>query len=72
MERLRLVQPGTSLGDCYTLVLYPAHASHRALTPAQRRAVGISDGLVRLSAGTEDVEDLIADLSQALAVPNTP
>ena len=75
MEHLRLVQPGTSLGDCYTLVLYPAHASHRALTPAQRRAVGISDGLVRLSAGTEDVEDLIEDLSQALAeqpAPNTP
>lgn len=67
METLRLCLPATSLGDIYTLVLYPAHSSHRALTPEQRAAVGISEGLVRLSVGIEDVTDIIADLDQALS-----
>ncbi len=63
---LRLVLPATTLGDVYSLVLYPAGTSHRALTPAQRRRVGIGDGLVRLSVGIEDVRDLAADLGHAL------
>ena len=67
LEALRLVLPATTLGDVYSLVLYPAISSHRSLTPEQRAAVGISDGLVRLSVGIEDVEDIIADLDQALA-----
>ncbi len=66
MEALRLVQPATSLGDVYTLTLYPAMSSHRALTPELRRALGIGDGLVRLSVGIEDAGDIIADLAQAL------
>ena len=67
-ERLRLCQPATTLGDIYTLVLYPAHSSHRALTPEERARVGIGDGLVRLSVGIEAVEDIIEDLEQALEV----
>jgi len=67
MDALRLIQPATTLGDVYTLVLYPAMSSHRALSPAMRRRIGIGDGLVRLSAGIEDATDLIADLEQALA-----
>jgi cystathionine gamma-synthase/methionine-gamma-lyase len=67
MDSLRLIQPATTLGDVYTLVLYPAMSSHRALSPAMRRRIGIGDGLVRLSAGIEDVGDVIADLEQALA-----
>jgi len=66
LESLRLVLPATSLGDVYTLALYPAHSSHRALTPEQRAALGIGDGLVRLSVGIEDADDIIADLAQAL------
>lgn len=66
MDALKLVQPAATLGDVYSLVLHPATASHRALTPAERRRVGIADGLVRLSVGIEDPHDLIADLSQAL------
>lgn len=65
-DRLQMIQPATSLGDLYTLILYPAQSSHRALTPEQRAAVGISDGLVRLSVGIEGVEDILADLDQAL------
>jgi cystathionine beta-lyase/cystathionine gamma-synthase len=66
MEALKLILPATTLGDVYSLALYPAHSSHRALSPQERAAIGIGDGLVRLSVGIEDVEDIIADLKQAL------
>lgn len=66
MDALRLVQPATTLGDVYTLALYPAMSSHRALDPETRRRIGIGDGLVRLSVGIEDAEDIISDLEQAL------
>ncbi|HID65345.1 MAG TPA: PLP-dependent transferase [Anaerolineae bacterium] len=66
MEALQLCLPATSLGDVYSLVLYPAHSSHRALTPEERAQIGIGKGLVRLSVGIEDAEDIIADLEQAL------
>lgn len=65
-EALTLVLLGTSLGDIYSLILYPAHSSHRALTPEERKKIGISDGLVRLSVGIEDAEDIIHDVEQAL------
>ena len=66
MERLRLVVRATSLGDVHTMMLYPAMSSHRDLAPKQRRALGISDSLVRVSAGIECVDDVIADIDQAL------
>ncbi len=67
MAALKLCMPATTLGDVYSLVLYPAMSSHRALTPEQRAEVGISDGLVRLSVGIEDVNDITGDLDHALA-----
>jgi cystathionine gamma-synthase/methionine-gamma-lyase len=66
MEALKLCLPATTLGDIYTLVLYPPMSSHRALTEAERAQVGIGEGLVRLSAGIEDVGDILADLEGAL------
>jgi len=66
MESLELCLPATTLGDIYSLVLHPATSSHRGLTDAERERIGIREGLVRLSAGIEDVEDIIADLQQAL------
>jgi cystathionine gamma-synthase/methionine-gamma-lyase len=66
MEALALVLPATTLGDVYSLTLYPTHSSHRALSPEARAAIGIGDGLVRLSVGIEEAEDIIADLAQAL------
>lgn len=66
VDRLRLFLPATTLGDLYSLVTVPAISSHRELAPAARAARGISDTLVRLSVGIEAVEDLIADLEQAL------
>ena len=65
-EALRLCIPATTLGDVCTLVLYPAHSSHRALSSEERSRIGIGDGLVRLSVGIEAVEDIIGDLEQAL------
>ena len=67
-ESLRLCLPATTLGDVYTLVLYPAHSSHRALSPEERARIGISDGLVRMSVGIEAAEDILSDLEQALEV----
>ena len=67
MERLRLCLPATTLGDIYTLVLHPTTSSHRSLSAAERESIGIRPGLVRLSAGIEEAQDIIADLEQALA-----
>lgn len=69
MEALELCLPATTLGDVYTLTLHPATTSHRSLTPEERAQVGIRDGLARLSVGIEDIEDIIADLDQALRFP---
>jgi cystathionine beta-lyase/cystathionine gamma-synthase len=66
MDALRLCVRSTSLGDVFTGVLHPATASHRDLSPARRRQIGISDGLVRISVGIEDVGDILADIEQAL------
>jgi cystathionine gamma-synthase/methionine-gamma-lyase len=66
MQALQLVLPATTLGDVYSLTLYPAHSSHRLVAPEARAAIGIGDGLVRLSVGIEDPEDIVADLAQAL------
>jgi len=66
MEALELVLPATTLGDVYSLALYPAHSSHRLLSPEARAALGIGEGLVRLSVGIEDAQDIIDDLEQAL------
>jgi cystathionine gamma-synthase/methionine-gamma-lyase len=66
MDALTLIAPAPTLGDLRSLTLYPAVASHRGLTPEERRAVGIGDGLIRLSVGIEEPADLIEDLKQGL------
>jgi cystathionine gamma-synthase/methionine-gamma-lyase len=66
LERLKLIHAAPTMGDCFSLVLYPVIASHRGLSPEQRRERGIHDNIVRFSAGIEDPADLIADLDQAL------
>jgi cystathionine gamma-synthase/methionine-gamma-lyase len=67
LDRLQLVIPATTLGDVYSLALYPVMASHRTLPPAERERLGIGEGLLRLSIGIEDAADIVADLDQALA-----
>ncbi|HXN46676.1 MAG TPA: PLP-dependent transferase, partial [Bryobacteraceae bacterium] len=66
MDRLKLIVRGTSLGDVHSIMLYPSMSSHRDVSPAERRRVGIRDNLVRLSVGIEASEDVLADLEQAL------
>jgi cystathionine beta-lyase/cystathionine gamma-synthase len=66
MEKLQTIQRIASLGDVATLAAYPAHASQRGLTREERLELGIGDGCIRLSVGIEDLDDLIADLAQAL------
>jgi cystathionine gamma-synthase/methionine-gamma-lyase len=66
MDRLKLIVRGTSLGDVHSIMLYPSMSSHRDVSPAERRRVGIRDNLVRLSVGIEAAEDILADLEQAL------
>src|SRR5256714_15458633 len=68
MDALKLCIRSTSLGDVFTSVLHPATASHRDLSPARRRELGISDGVIRMSVGIESADDIIADIDQALAV----
>jgi methionine-gamma-lyase len=67
MDRVRIFARAASLGDTRSLIVHSASTSHRAVPREQRLAIGITDGLVRLSVGVEAVEDLIADLDHALA-----
>jgi methionine-gamma-lyase len=67
MAGVRLVTPAVSLGAVDTLVQHPAGLTHRLVDPEARAAAGITDGLLRLSVGLEDVDDLWADLDGALA-----
>lgn len=66
MDALELVLAGTSLGDVYSLISYPAMSSHRDVAPEERARLGIGEELLRLSIGIEEPEDIIADLEQAL------
>jgi len=67
LNSVRLCALAESLGGVETLISHPATMTHASLPPEQRQRLGITDGLVRLSVGIEDVEDLIADLDQALS-----
>ncbi len=66
MESFKLFSLAESLGGVESLVCYPAIMTHAAIPPSERAKIGISDGLIRLSVGIEDVDDLIADVDQAL------
>ncbi|MDI1279875.1 methionine gamma-lyase [Brevundimonas sp.] len=66
MNRLNLIRRAVSLGDAESLVEHPASMTHATYTPEERLAHGISDGLVRLSVGLEDLADILADLTAAL------
>ena len=67
MNGLRVIRISNNLGDSKSLITHPATSTHQRLTDAERAAVGISPGSVRLSVGLEDPADLIEDLEQALA-----
>lgn len=66
LEGVRLCTLGESLGGVETLISHPATMTHASVPETERNRLGITDGLVRVSVGIEDVEDIIADLDQAL------
>jgi cystathionine beta-lyase/cystathionine gamma-synthase len=67
LKSVRVCTLGESLGGVETLISHPASMTHMAIGAAGRKAIGLTDGMVRISVGIEDVEDIIADLEQALA-----
>lgn len=66
LDKIKLCSLSANLGDTRTIVTHPASTTHSKLTEQERLAVSITDGLVRISAGLESVNDIIADLEQAL------
>jgi methionine-gamma-lyase len=66
LDRVRLAKMAVSLGGAETLICHSATTTHYAVPQAQREEVGIDDGTIRISVGLEHIDDLIADLSQAL------
>jgi len=66
LREVKLCSLGESLGGVETLISHPATMTHASVPPAEREKIGITDGLVRISVGIEDAEDLIADLDRAL------
>jgi cystathionine beta-lyase/cystathionine gamma-synthase len=67
LDRVKLCSLGESLGGVETLISHPASMTHGSIPEEERNKLGITPGLVRISVGIEDVEDLIADLDQALS-----
>ncbi|MFM8441133.1 MAG: trans-sulfuration enzyme family protein, partial [Acidobacteriota bacterium] len=67
LERVKICTLGESLGGVESLISHPATMTHASVPPETREKIGITDGLVRVSVGIEDIEDIIADLDQALA-----
>ncbi len=67
LKRVRVCSLGESLGGVETLISHPATMTHAALGVKGRKAIGITDGLVRISVGIEDVDDILDDLDQALS-----
>lgn len=67
LDKLRLIDISNNLGDTKSLVTHPATTTHRAMGPEGRTAIGLGDGVVRISVGLEGTDDLIADIDQALS-----
>jgi O-succinylhomoserine sulfhydrylase len=67
MNALELIRISNNLGDAKSLITHPATTTHQRFTPEERAEMDIGDGLVRLSVGLENPDDLIADLRQALS-----
>ncbi|MCW4351841.1 O-succinylhomoserine sulfhydrylase [Hoyosella sp. YIM 151337] len=66
LDKLKVIDISNNLGDSKTLITHPATTTHRAMGPEGRAAIGVSDGVVRISVGLEHVDDLLDDLEQAL------
>ena len=70
LNSLEIIDISNNLGDAKSLITHPATTTHQRLSPEERAQLGISDGIVRLSVGLEDPQDLLDDLAQSLTAPN--
>lgn len=68
LKRVRLCALAESLGGVETIITHPASMTHAAIPPEERARIGVTDGLVRISVGIEDADDIIADLEQAFGI----
>ncbi|MDJ0971704.1 MAG: PLP-dependent transferase, partial [Kiloniellales bacterium] len=68
LNALELIDISNNLGDTKSLITHPTTTTHRAMGPEGRAQIGVTDGMIRLSVGLEDPEDLAEDLLQALEV----
>ena len=68
IEQLKLFSHLVNIGDARSLAVHPASTTHRQLSPAQQQTTGVTDEYVRLSVGIESIDDILADIEQALAV----
>jgi len=66
MRHLKIIDISNNLGDAKSLITHPASTTHRNIGEEARAIVGIGEGMVRISVGLEDVDDLIEDIGQAL------
>ena len=67
MNKLEIIDISNNLGDAKSLITHPASSTHSNIAAPERAKLGITDGLLRLSVGIEDAEDLLADLKRALS-----
>jgi O-succinylhomoserine sulfhydrylase len=71
LNALKMISHTPNLGDTRTIAIHPASTTHSKLTEAERAAVGITSGLIRIAVGLENVQDIIADIQQAIDVSGT-
>ncbi len=72
MEACKLIAMVVHVGDARSCVLHPASTTHRQLTEEQQRTSGVTADLIRLSVGIEHIDDLTADVDQALTISQEP
>lgn len=66
LNALKMISHSPNLGDTRTIAIHPASTTHSKLSDAERAAVGITPGLIRISAGLENIEDILGDVEQAI------
>ncbi|HEY1965497.1 MAG TPA: PLP-dependent transferase, partial [Acidobacteriaceae bacterium] len=66
-DAIKLITRLVNLGDAKSLACHPASTTHRQMSPEEQRRAGVTSGMIRLSIGIEHIDDILADLDQALA-----
>ena len=66
INSVRLFSHLANIGDAKSLIIHPASTTHQQLSPEERLSTGVTEDFIRLSVGTEDIQDIVADLDQAI------